>query len=93
MKKGQILNRTRNESLINEIHDTIISRKVKEKINGKLILSVGEPAKLEVVYQDCTVELIGEPVQEAFNQPMQIERIEKQMRKPGTRSLNLNICR
>ena len=83
MKKGQILNRTRNESLIKEIQDTIISRKVKEKINGKLILSVGEPARLEVVYQDCTVELIGEPVQEAFNQPMQIERIEKQMRKTG----------
>lgn len=83
MKKGQILNRTRNESLINKIHDTIISRKVKEKINGKLILSVGEPAKLEVVYQDCTVDLTGEPVQEALNQPMQIERIEKQMRKTG----------
>ena len=29
------------------------------------------------------MELIGEPVQEAFNQPMQIERIEKQMRKTG----------
>lgn len=83
MKKGQILNRTRNESLINKIHDTIISRKVKEKINGKLILSVGEPAKLEVSCGECSVKVFGETVQEALNQPMQKERIEKQMRKTG----------
>ena len=29
------------------------------------------------------MDLTGEPVQEALNQPMQIERIEKQMRKTG----------
>lgn len=83
LKKGQILNRTRNEYLINEIHDTIIARKVKEKINGKLILSVGESAKLEVSNGDCAVTVTGEVVQKALNQPMQKERIEKQMRKTG----------
>ena len=83
LKKGQILNRTRNEYLISEIQNEIIARKVKEKINGKLILSVGEPAKLEVSCGECSVKVSGETVQEALNQPMQKERIEKQMRKTG----------
>lgn len=83
LKKGQLLNRTRNAYLIREIDSEIIARKVKEKINGKLILSVGEPAKLEVSCGRSTVEVFGEIVQEALNQPMQKERIEKQMKKTG----------
>lgn len=83
LKKGQILNRTRNEHLINKIDNEIIAKKVKEKINGKLGLSVGEPAKLEVECNGCAVKVTGEVVQEALNQPMQKDRIEKQMRKTG----------
>lgn len=83
LKKGQILNRTRNESLIEEIRNTILSRKVKEKINGKLILSVGESAQLKISYLDCVAEVTGDLVQEAVSHPLSKERIEKQMQKTG----------
>lgn len=80
---GHILNRTRNESLISEIQDTILSRKVKEKISGKLNLSLGKPANLAVNYGELSIEVQGEIPEEAMNQPMDQVRIEKQMRKTG----------
>ena len=81
--KDMILNRTRNESLIKEIQDSILNRKVKEKIQGKLLLSTETAAKLELSYKDKTVIVYGEKAEEAMNQPMDADRIEKQMRKTG----------
>lgn len=81
--KDMILNRTRNESLIREIQEKILNRKVKEKINGKLILSTEDSAKLELYYQDKRIVVYGEKAEEAMNQPMDADRIEKQMRKTG----------
>ena len=57
--------------------------KVQEKINGILILSVGNRAKLTVSCGDVTVECIGQEVQAAQKQPLDPARIEKQMRKTG----------
>lgn len=57
--------------------------KVQEKINGILTLSVGKSAKLTVSYGNITVECTGQEVQEAQKQPLDPERIEKQMRKTG----------
>lgn len=81
--QNAVLNRVRNESLLREIQDTIIKRKIKEKINGKLILSEGRPAKLLLYYGNILVEVYGDVPQEAMNQPMDAARIEKQMRKTG----------
>ena len=82
-EQNAVLNRVRNESLLREIQDTIIKRKIKEKINGKLILSEGASAKLLLYYGKILVEVNGEVPQEALNQPMDVARIEKQMRKTG----------
>lgn len=82
-QKNAILNRTRNEQLITDIHENIIRREVKEKINGKLILSSTDFAKMTVLYGDIIVEVAGDIAQEAINQPMDAARIEKQMRKTG----------
>lgn len=57
--------------------------KVQEKINGILTLSVGNRAKLTVSCGDVTVECIGQEVQAAQKQPLDLARIEKQMRKTG----------
>ena len=83
IQKDMILNRTRNEKLIEEIRNSIINRKIKEKINGKLILSTEESAKLELFYKDKQVTVYGEKAEEAMNQPMDAARIDKQMRKTG----------
>lgn len=81
--KDAILNRTRNEQLITNIHENIIKSDVKEKIKGKLILSSTDFAKMTVSYGDIIVEVTGDIAQEAINQPMDATRIEKQMRKTG----------
>lgn len=83
LSKGMIWNRTRNEELLCMLREQIVERKVQEKINGKLILSSGNRAKLELNYGGIHVCLDGEEVQEALNQPMESGRIEKQMRKTG----------
>lgn len=82
-QRGHVLNRTRNEKLLQEIKHSIIERKIKEKISGQLQLKVNTPAKMILSYQNITVEVSGEVVQEAVNQPMDVERIERQMRKTG----------
>lgn len=78
-----ILNRVRNESLLREINETIIQKKVKEKIDGKLILSSTSSAKFILSYGDIIIEVQGDVAQEAMNQPTDATRIEKQMRKTG----------
>ena len=59
--------------------------KNKVKINGKLILSEGKHAKLFLSDENerLSVQIQGEMVQTAKNQPLDHERIEKQMRKTG----------
>ncbi|MEE0884739.1 MAG: U32 family peptidase [Faecalimonas sp.] len=81
--QNHILNRTRNESLLQWIKTSIIDSKSKVKMNGRLTLSVKEAARLVIKYEDITVEVTGEKAQEALNQPMNAERVEKQMRKTG----------
>lgn len=81
--KDAVLNRTRNESLLKEINDSIINCKKKEKIKGKLTLSEEVSAKLMLSCRDVVVEILGDKAQKAFNQPMDASRIEKQMRKTG----------
>ena len=41
-------------------------KKLKEKIKGKLILSSGMSAKLEMYFKDKKIEIYGEKVAEAM---------------------------
>ena len=84
--KNHVLNRTRNESLLNWVNTCIIERKIKQKVNGKLSLSTKDSAKLILTYKDIVVEVIGETAQEAMKQPLDVDRVEKQMRKTGNTS-------
>lgn len=83
LSEGFVLNRTRNESLLQDIRSSIIEQKVKEKVNGVLILSTSNPSQLSLKYNDITITTTGDIAQEAINQPMDCSRIEKQMRKTG----------
>lgn len=82
-QKEHVLNRTRNERLLCEIRNSILDKQIKEKINGKLILSKENTAKLILTCGNITVEVSGGKAQEAINQPMDRERIDRQMRKTG----------
>lgn len=57
--------------------------KIKEKINGNLILSPGRRAKLVLSCGGHQAECRGETVQPALKQPLLAERAEKQMQKTG----------
>ena len=81
--QNHILNRTRNESLLNWVKTNIVEQKIKEKINGELKLSTKDYAKLTIEYKELVVEVTGEVAQKAVNQPMDAERVAKQMRKTG----------
>ncbi len=80
---NQVLYRTRNESLIQDIHNSIINQKLQEKINGNFILSSTDSSKLILTWGDMVVETFGKPMEVALNQPTSKERIEKQLRKTG----------
>lgn len=80
---NHVLNRTRNENLLNWVKASIIEQKIKEKIKGKLRLSTKNPAKLTLEYKDIRIEVTGDTPQEAMNQPVDVERVDKQMRKTG----------
>lgn len=57
--------------------------KIKEKINGELILSVESNAKIYLECQGRYVEYTGDMVQKAMKQPLSEERVRKQMEKMG----------
>lgn len=57
--------------------------KIQEKINGNLILSEGKCARISLKYKDICIEAEGDIVQTALKQPLDIERVSKQMRKTG----------
>lgn len=63
--------------------DVTYETKIKEKFNGKLIISKGEHVKLYLFYNGITVMCEGAEVQEAKKQPLDYARVEKQMRKTG----------
>lgn len=61
--------------------------KIKEKINGILILSEGKRATLSMEYcgngEAVCLEVLGDVVQPALKAPLDKERVEKQLRKTG----------
>ncbi len=56
---------------------------LKEKINGKLILSKGEHAKLYIESGGVSVSVSGGEVQESIRSPLDEGRVRKQMKKTG----------
>lgn len=74
--------RARNESLYKEL-SSYIEKEPKEKIKGKLTLRLKEPAKLELFYESIHVEVQGTIVEAPLKQPMDADRIKKQITKTG----------
>lgn len=81
--KGSVMHRTRNRQLLDHIRETVLDRKVQERIKGSLNLSAGNPAILKVSCRDTEITVTGDVIQEAQNQPLKEQRIRKQMEKTG----------
>ena len=63
--------------------ETCPDYKIQEKINGKLILSLGQSARLLLEYKTYRIECEGPKPEPAMRQPLQASRVEQQMRKTG----------
>lgn len=84
LSKGQLLNRTRNESLLHCIDTGIIGKELQRPADGELTAKTGTPARLRVCSGGVSFQAVtDEPVQPAQSRPMDQERICSQIRKTG----------
>lgn len=71
------------EQLLKSLREKYIETVPRMAVKGKAVLHVGEKAVLTVEKDGIAAEAVGNPVQEAKNQPMQEESVRKQLEKCG----------
>ena len=72
------------DSLLKSIREDYIEGKLTKLVNGKIKLIPGKEAELNIECDDCIVRIKGSFVQEAQNQPLLTESVNKQLRKTGS---------
>lgn len=75
--------REANQELFDFLDRTYVEKQSQIGITGKVTLKEGEPASLILKKGDQCVEVFGDVVQSAKNQPLSRERVEAQIRKSG----------
>jgi putative protease len=90
IRPGNQVYRTKNNQLLNELSERYLKDEIKEKIIGQLYIQVSEKMKLNLTCRDITIEVQGDEVEEAKNQPMMVEKIRKQMMKTGDTSFEFS---
>lgn len=84
LEKGLVLNRIRNEKLLEELRDFQKQGKRKEKIYGFLRLYSEEPAMMTVCMGEVSAQAVSEiAVEQAEKSPLDEARIRKQLEKTG----------
>ena len=89
VKKGDLVYRTKNNSLLQQISREYLEKEVKIPISGELIAKEGREAELLVcrgVLEDenyTFIRVSGDIVQSAVNQPMGEERLRAALEKTG----------
>lgn len=82
-RAGMILNRTRNEQLIQSLRETWCGQKIKEKIKGKFILQKGKSAKLVVQCSGIRAKAAGDVPQPSISRPLDKKTVAEQTEKTG----------
>lgn len=89
LKTGDYIYRTKNNSLVDKIKADYIDTQRKEIIEGKLELFLGKPAVLSIYLLDkagkvrASAVVREDIVEPSMKQPLNIERIKKQLSKTG----------
>lgn len=84
LKKGTVLSRIRNQELLDTIQKRYTDGILQERITGRFRTAVQKPAVLTLEYRGITVTAETEELTEAAkSQPLDQERIKKQLRKTG----------
>ncbi len=96
VRKGNVVYRTKNNQLLLNLSEKYLESGDKIPVTGFLTVYPGEPLKLKLTCRDISVEVYGDTVQEAQNQPMTEDKIKKQLLKTGDtdfsfQELNINM--
>lgn len=83
VQKGQILYRTRNQALIEDIRNEYIEKEPKNNVNVHIALYKDVPAMLTIESGETFVTVEGNACTKALNQPVSKEQIERQLSKFG----------
>lgn len=75
--------------ILTEIADRYVHAPEKVPVDAQIELCSGKPAKLSLRAKEAVVTCEGEIVQEAQKQPLQMEKIEQQIRKMGASLLKV----
>ncbi len=81
VRAGNLVYRTKNNTLLDSIHEKYIKNQKKTQIQGELIVTVDKPLELSIWTRAVSVKVHGDIVQAAMNQPMTEEKIRKQLLK------------
>ncbi|MBO5278567.1 MAG: U32 family peptidase [Lachnospiraceae bacterium] len=73
----------RNDALFENIRKNYIDREKKEPLTGSVTVIKGEPARMTIHFEHTSATVLGENVQEAQKQPLDEQKIRKQMEKLG----------
>lgn len=84
LRTGSVLYRTKNEHLLQNLAKMYLQGKRKEKIQGELFLSPGEPAKLTLQRGGISVDVYsGEKAERAKKRPLDEAAVLRQLKKTG----------
>ena len=75
--------------ILTEIADRYVHAPEKVPVDAQIELCSGKPAKLSLRAKEAVITCEGEIVQEAQKQPLQMEKIEQQIRKMGASLLKV----
>lgn len=81
VKKGQLVYRTKNQTLLDSMKEQYLENGIKEKIQGVFTAKIGEPMSLKVSLFGTVVIEYGNVVEPALKQPMSIDKIRNQLEK------------
>ena len=81
IQPGNLVFRTKNNQLLQEIAEKFIAEDKKQPITGILNISINSVMELILECRGIRVKVYGDEVSEALNQPMTKEKIKKQLYK------------
>lgn len=83
IKIGDMVYRTRNNALLNNIGDKYINKDAKHDIKGYLYAKLGERLQLRLSYNNKSVTMYHNAVEAAIKQPMTKEKLAASINKLG----------
>lgn len=81
IKPGNLVYRTKNNSVLELLAKSYLKEECKEKIQGYFHAMKGQPVMLTLIKDDISIVTTGDIVEEAMNQPTTQDKIEKQLMK------------